>query len=108
MLLRTTKITVETDTRMVIRRARAVVSWCPDCRAEVDVITPTNGSLAELTTVAQLQQWLGAGKLHLWRPAGGPAQICVPSLLQCFDLEEIRRIFPSNENTLQPSRRKGK
>ena len=24
------------------------------------------------------------GRLHLWQPANGPAQICVTSLLQCF------------------------
>jgi hypothetical protein len=108
VLVRTSRITFETDTLMVIRRARAVVTWCPDCHAEVDVITFTSDSFPGPATVAQLQQWLGVGKLHLWQPTDSPTQICVPSLLQCFDLEEIRRFSSSNQNPLQLSRRNAK
>jgi hypothetical protein len=84
MVVKTTRITVETETLTIIRRAKAVLAWCPDCRAEVDVITLDNDSLAEPVTVAQIQQWLGTGKLHLWQPAHGLAQICVTSLLNCL------------------------
>jgi hypothetical protein len=80
--LRTTRITVETESLMVVRRAKAVVAWCPDCHAEVDVITLTQDSFSELPTAAQMQRWPGAGKLHLWQSAEGTVQICVTSLLQ--------------------------
>jgi hypothetical protein len=80
---RTTRITVETDTFLVIRRAKAVVAWCPGCQAEVDVITLTPESLNDPATAAQLEAWLRTGKLHFWRTAEEAVQICVPSLLQC-------------------------
>ncbi len=72
-MLKTTRITVETDTLMVIRRARAVLAWCPNCRAEVNVINLTTESLANAATTAQFQHWLDTGKLHLWQPANGPS-----------------------------------
>ena len=80
--LRTTRITVETESLMVVGRAKAVIAWCPDCHAEVDVITLTQDSFSEPITAAQVQRWLGTGKLHLWQPAEGAVQICVTSLLQ--------------------------
>ena len=81
---KTTRITVETETFVIVRDARAAMSWCPGCHAEVDVVTFDAGSLAEPATAAQIRQWQATGKLHLSQPANGPPQICVSSLLQCF------------------------
>jgi hypothetical protein len=83
MVQRTTRITVETDTFLVVRRAKASLAWCPECGAEVDAITLTPESFEEPTTATQVEQWLGTGRLHLWHTSGGAVQICVPSLLQC-------------------------
>jgi hypothetical protein len=83
VVLRTTRITVETESLMVVRRAKAVVAWCPDCHAEVDVITLSQDSFSEPTTAAHVQRWLGTGSLHLWQSAEGAVQMCVRSLLQC-------------------------
>jgi hypothetical protein len=105
--IKTTRITVETETLMIVRRAKAALSWCPDCRADVDVIT-IDDSLAEPVAAARVQEWLGTGKLHLWQPAYGPAQICVTSLLQCFESEEVQRFCRSSENPLDELRRKQK
>ena len=81
---KTTRITVETETLVIVRHARAARSWCPGCRAEVDVVTLDADSLVEPATAAQIRQWQATGKLHLSQPANGLAQICVSSLLQCF------------------------
>jgi probable HAF family extracellular repeat protein len=107
MVLKTTRITVETDTLMVIRRAKAVLAWCPDCHAQVNVIALGSDSLAEAATAAQLQQWLDTGKLHLWQQGNGPAQICVPSLLQCVEGEEGQRFSSSHQDPPNQPRRKG-
>jgi len=80
---RTTRITVETDTFLVIRRAKTAVARCPDCCAEVDVITLTPDSIAEPSTSAQVEQWAATSRLHLWYTADGVVQICVTSLLRC-------------------------
>src|SRR5271165_3830387 len=106
MVLKTTRITVETDTLMVVRRARTISAWCPDCCAEVDAIALGSDSLAEAATAAQVQQWLDSGKLHFWQHADGPAQICVPSLLQSIESEGVRTCSPSHPDPLSQLRRK--
>jgi len=99
---------VETESLVVIRRAKAVLAWCPECLANVETITLDAGSLAEPATAAQIQEWLATGKLHLWQPGNGSVRICVTSLLQCFELDEVRWFSRSNENTQVQSRRKQK
>lgn len=88
MAVRTTKISIETEGLLVVRQARTVVTWCPGCQAEVEVML-----LEEDNPAAQLLSGLPAGTLHLWAPPEGPAQICLPSLLQ-----------RSNPNDPQPIR----
>ena len=75
MAVRTTKITIETEGLLVIRQARTVVTWCLGCQAEVDVVL-----LGEDT--AQLLRGLPPGTLHIWSSPEGPARICLPSLVQ--------------------------
>lgn len=99
---------METESLVVIRRAKAVLAWCPECLADVETITLDAGSLAEPATAAQIREWLATGKLHFWQPVSGSAQICVTSLLQCFELDEARRFSESNENLQVQSRRKQK
>jgi hypothetical protein len=106
--VRTTKITVETESLVVIRRAKAVLTWCPECLANVETIMLDADSLAEPATATQIREWLATGKLHLWQPVNGSAQICVTSLLQCFELDEVGRFSQSNENAQVQSRRKQK
>jgi hypothetical protein len=82
--VKTTTITVETETLIIVHRAKAALDWCPDCRAQVDVITLDRDSLIEFATTAQIHEWHSKGKLHLWQPAHGLTRICVTSLLQCI------------------------
>ncbi len=91
-MMKTTRITVETETVMIVRHAKTASAWCPDCRAEVDVITLDNDSLAEPITAAHIREWVGTGKLHFWQKPNEPAQICLSSLLRCLELEDIRKI----------------
>ncbi len=104
MTAKTTRITIECQTLLVIRRAKAVLAWCPGCDAEVEVIALD--SLAEPVTAAQIQEWHGSGKLHFWQTANGPTQICLTSLFRCFELEQAQKLFRSNEIPLNQSRRK--
>ncbi len=82
--VKTTRITVETETLIIVHRAKAALDWCPDCRARVEVITLDRDSLIESASTAQIHEWQSTGKLHLWQPAHGLARICVTSLLQCI------------------------
>jgi len=108
MTAKTTRITVETETLLVIRGAKAFLAWCPSCGAEVNVIALDNESLAGSITAAQIQEWLGTSGLHFWETANGPARICLTSLFQCFELEQVKRFSHSHEGLLDQSRRKQK
>jgi hypothetical protein len=86
--VRATRITVETETLVLVRRAKAVLAWCPDCRAEVDVIALDK--LTEPVTAAQIHEWFGANDLHFWQMAEGSVRICVKSILQSLTSEPNR------------------
>jgi hypothetical protein len=94
--MKTTRVTVETETLMIVRRAKATLAWCPDCRAEVDVITL---GPQEPASAAHIQEWLKIGKLHMWQEPDGPAHICLPSLLCCFEQGGVPKFQIAKETT---------
>ena len=75
MAVRTTKITIETEGLLVIRQARTVVTWCPDCQDEVEAVLLDEGT-------AQVLSGLPTGALHICSPPEGPVLICLRSLMQ--------------------------
>jgi hypothetical protein len=87
MAVRRTKITIETEGLLVVRQARTVMNWCPDCQAEVEVLL-----LGEDFSMAQLVGSLPARTLHIWRPPEGSTRICLPSLLRCSQSNDIQQI----------------
>jgi hypothetical protein len=103
---KTTKITIETETLVIVRRAKVTRGWCPDCRAEVDVIALESNTLVESSITGRIQERLGTGKVHSWQPANGPVQICFPSLLGCFESAEARRVRRQIETQLDDIRRR--
>ena len=106
--VKTTRITFETETRMIVHRAKAVLAWCPGCRAEVDVVILDHDNISEPATAAHLKASIGTRRLHFWQTPEGPVQICVPTLLQCFDSPKTRAFFHSSWNLLDRLRRKHK
>ena len=98
-VVKTARITVETDTVIVVRRASTAPAWCPVCQAQVDAITLDKSSPAEPAAVAQIQSWLNSGKLHLWQQPNGPTQICLASLLRCFELDGVPKFRIAKETT---------
>jgi Fe-S oxidoreductase len=77
-MAKTTRITIETENLLVVRKGKTIVTWCPACCADVEVMIHEGDSLGEDIPSSYLAAWLAAGKLHLWRPAQGAAQICLP------------------------------
>lgn len=99
-MVRTTKITVETETVTILRTASTALAWCPQCGAEVEVIATESGNLS-----SQIQEWHRAGKVHVWREASGEIRICLSSLLGSCERAEARDLR-SLENQLDEFRRK--
>lgn len=84
---RTTRITIETESTLFVRQGRTVMAWCPECLAEVEVMM-----LGDEQSAAQLLSGLSGAALHLWTPAEGETQICLPSLLACGRSQEVTAI----------------
>lgn len=92
LVVRTTRITIETESLLVVHKGKTFVGWCPVCCADVEAMTLTGDGIGEGIPPALLGDWFRTGKVHLCRPAEGPAQICLPSLLQCLESEDVRRL----------------
>jgi hypothetical protein len=102
VVVKTTRITIETESLLVVHRGKTIVTWCPGCCAEVEAITVQGDSLAEGIPSALLKEWLATGKLHFWGPDGGPVQFCLPSLLQCFASEDARSFQAQKRTAHKP------
>jgi hypothetical protein len=92
VVVKTTRITIESENLLVVRRGKTIVTWCPACCADVEVMMLEGDSLGKDIPSSYLADRLKTGKLHLRRSAEGSAQICLSSLLQCFEAESVLRL----------------
>ena len=76
-----TKITIETDSLLILRGRSSTRAWCPQCDADAEMITLENiGVVSNLNRTA-LEAWLNSGELHRSRAADGSVLVCLNSLL---------------------------
>jgi hypothetical protein len=76
-----TRITIETDSLLILRGRNTSRAWCPLCAAEGEMIALDNlGILSNLDRPA-LEEWLNSGELHRSQAADGSELICLNSLL---------------------------
>jgi hypothetical protein len=76
-----TKITIETDSLLMLRGRNSRRAWCPLCAAEGEMIALENvGVISNLDRPA-LEEWLNSEVLHRSQAADGSEVICLNSLL---------------------------
>ena len=76
-----TRITIETDSLLILRGRSSLRAWCPRCAAEADVIALEDvGVISNLQRPA-LEEWLNSEELHRSRATDGSTLICLNSLL---------------------------
>ncbi len=76
-----TKITIETDSLLILRGRNSTRAWCTRCGAAGEMIAlETAGVISNLERPA-LEEWLNSGELHQSQAADGSAMICMNSLL---------------------------
>ena len=80
-MARRTKITIETESLLVLRGRNARRAWCPACAAEVEVIALEEVGLISNLERSALEEWLNAARLHRIHAVEGAVLICLPSLL---------------------------
>ena len=80
-MARRTKITIETESLLILRCGNSTRAWCPQCGAEGEMI-----ALADTRVVSNLDEkasheWLTSGALHRVPAADGSTLICLNSLI---------------------------
>ena len=76
-----TKITIETDSLLILRGRNTTRAWCPLCAAEGEMIALENAGLISNLERPALEEWLNSAELHRSQAADGSVLICLNSLL---------------------------
>ena len=76
-----TKITIETDSLLILRCGSSQRSWCPRCAAEGDMVALENAGVISNLEQPALEEWLNSEELHRSRATDGSTLICLNSLL---------------------------
>jgi len=76
-----TKITVETDSLLIVRGRNSTRAWCPLCGAEAEMVSIESIGVITNLDRPELVEWLNSDGLHPSQSANGSAQICLNSLL---------------------------
>jgi hypothetical protein len=84
----TTRITVETESVTIVRRARVSSGWCPHCRADVAALSTPQAPWTE-SDGARTAQWVEVVGVHQWRDADGVLFLCIRSLTQRFGADVL-------------------
>jgi hypothetical protein len=76
-----TKITIETDSLLILRGRTSVCAWCPRCAAEVEMIAMKDVGVISNLDPHALEEWLHSEELHRLQAPDGSALTCLNSLL---------------------------
>jgi hypothetical protein len=77
-----TKITIETDSLLVLRGRSSLRAWCPQCAAEGEVIPLDGVGVISNLAPSEVETWLESEAIHRSLAADGSVLICVNSLLK--------------------------
>ncbi len=79
---KTTRITIETEHVLTLRRGSLGRLWCERCASDVEMI-PLE-ALGNLVAGGppKIQQWIDRGALHCSAPEQSPVRVCQNSLLR--------------------------
>jgi hypothetical protein len=80
-LARETKITLETDSLLIVHGRSLPRKWCPACAAEVESFAMERTEVLSNLDQAALEEWLNSEELHRLETADGSTQICLNSLI---------------------------
>jgi len=76
-----TKITIETESLVILRGRTMNRAWCPACAAEREVIAIEDIGVISNLKRAALEDWFNSGNLHRLQTADDSTLICLNSLL---------------------------
>jgi hypothetical protein len=80
-LAKQTKITIETDSLLILRGKGSHRAWCSTCAADVESIALERTGVISNLEQSALEKWLNSDDLHRLETTDGSARICLSSLI---------------------------
>ena len=77
-----TRITIETDSLLVLRGRKSLWAWCPQCGAQAEMIPLNDVGVVSNLPPVEVQTWMESPDLHHTQAADGTALICLNSMLK--------------------------
>jgi hypothetical protein len=77
-----TKITLETESLLILRGRTLLRAWCPQCGGEVEVIPLDGVGVISNLPAAEVEAWIQSDDLHRTQTSDGGTLICLNSLLK--------------------------
>jgi len=77
-----TRITIETDSLLVLRGRRPLRAWCSQCGAECEMVALNALGVISNLPVPEVEAWLQSEDLHRTKSADGSCLICLNSMLK--------------------------
>ena len=81
-MARQTKITIETDSLLVVRGRRSLRAWCQECGAEAEMIPLDGVGVISNLTPVEVEAWIQSDDLHHTKTTDGAPLICLNSMLK--------------------------
>ena len=81
-MARQTKITIETDSLLVLRGCKSLRAWCPECGAESEMIPLDGVGVISNLEPREVEAWIQSEDLHRVVSAESAALICLNSMLK--------------------------
>jgi hypothetical protein len=76
-----TKITIKTDSLLLLRGGSFTRAHCPLCNGESEMIALENLQVISNLDRPALEEWVNSGELHRLQGEDGSALVCLNSLL---------------------------
>ena len=77
-----TKITIETDSLLILRGRSPLRAWCPDCGSVVEMIPLEGIGVISNLPPPEVEAWIHSEDLHHTKAADGAPLICLNSMLK--------------------------
>jgi len=78
---RSTRITIESDSLLIVRGQTSSRRWCTQCAEEVDMFALQGTAVFSNLLAHEVVEWLNSGDLHRSQTPEGTELICLNSLL---------------------------
>ena len=81
-MARQTKITIETDSLLILRGRSLQRAWCPECGSDEEMIPLDGVGVISNLAPPEVEAWMQSEDLHHTTAADGAPLICLNSMLK--------------------------